>query len=94
MMETIWQSKQLRLKTKLRPYNSNILSVLLYSSECIKLTISLEHKLKVSRTDVSESVNDSKGILAQFYHQRRPASPDKLNSCSHKDQETKMEVAG
>ena len=34
MLKPIWKSKQLRLETKLRLYNSNVLSVLLYGSEC------------------------------------------------------------
>ncbi|KAI0215988.1 hypothetical protein LSAT2_031965, partial [Lamellibrachia satsuma] len=42
----IWKSKQLRLETKLRLYNSNVLSVLLYGSECWKLTAKLAHNLE------------------------------------------------
>ena len=45
MVKSISKSKQLRLKTKLRLYNSNILSVLLYGSVCWKLTAKLAHKL-------------------------------------------------
>ena len=45
MLKPIWKSKQL-LKTKLRLYNSNVLSVLLYSSECRKLTPKLAPKLE------------------------------------------------
>ena len=45
-MLSIWKAKQLRLKTKLRLYNSNVLSVLLYGSECWKLTVKLTHKLE------------------------------------------------
>ena len=33
-LQTIWKSKQYSLKTKLRLYNSNVKSVLLYGSEC------------------------------------------------------------
>ena len=36
----------MRLETKLRLYNSNVLSVLLYGSECWKLTAKLAHKLE------------------------------------------------
>ena len=46
MLKPIWKSKQLRLETKLRLYNSNILTVLLYGSECWKLTAKLAHKLE------------------------------------------------
>ena len=34
VLRHIWRSKQLRLKTKIRIYNSNVKSVLLYGSEC------------------------------------------------------------
>ena len=43
-MKSIWKSKQLRLKSKLRLCNSNVLSVLLYGFECWKLTAKLAHK--------------------------------------------------
>lgn len=33
-LQTIWRSKQYSLNTKLQMYNSNVKSVLLYSSEC------------------------------------------------------------
>ena len=46
MLKPIWKSKQLRLETKLRLYNSNVLSVLLYGSECWKLIAKLAHKLE------------------------------------------------
>ena len=46
MLKSIWKSKQLRLKTKLRPYKSNILRVLLYVSKFWKLTAKLAHKLE------------------------------------------------
>ena len=46
MLKPIWKSKQLRLETKLRLYNSNVLRVLLYGSECWKLTAKLAHKLE------------------------------------------------
>ena len=46
MLKPIWKSKRLRLETKLRLYNSNVLSVLLYGSECWKLTAKLAHKLE------------------------------------------------
>ena len=46
MLKPIWKSKQLRLETKLRLYNSNVISVLLYRSECWKLTAKLAHKLE------------------------------------------------
>ena len=45
MVKSISKSKQRRLKTKLRLCNSNILSVLLYGSECWKLTAKLANKL-------------------------------------------------
>ena len=44
MLKPIWKSKQLKLKTKLRLCNRNVLNVLLYGSECWKLTAKLAHK--------------------------------------------------
>ena len=45
-LKPIWKSKQLRLETKLRLYNSIVLSVLLYGSDCWKRTAKLAHKLE------------------------------------------------
>ena len=36
---TIWKSKQYSLKTKVRLYNSNVKSVLMYGSECWRVTV-------------------------------------------------------
>ena len=46
MLKSIWKSWQLKLKTKLRLCNSNVLSVVLYGFECWKLTAKLAHKLE------------------------------------------------
>ena len=46
MLKPIWKSKQLRLETKLRLYNRNVLCVLLYGSECWKSTPKLANKLE------------------------------------------------
>ena len=46
MLKSIWKSKQLRLKTKQRLYNSNIFIVLLYGSKCWKPTAKLAPKLE------------------------------------------------
>ena len=46
MLKPIWKSKQLRFETKLKLNNSNVLSVLLYGSECWKLTAKLADKLE------------------------------------------------
>ena len=46
MLKPICKSMQLRLEIKLRLYNSNVLIVLLYGSECWKLTAKLAHKLE------------------------------------------------
>ena len=37
-LQAIWKSKQYRLKTKIKIYNSNVKSVLLYGSECWRVT--------------------------------------------------------
>ena len=45
-LKPIWKSKQLRLKTNLSLYNSNVLSVLLCGFECWKLMAKLANKLE------------------------------------------------
>ena len=39
-LQSIWKSKQYSLRTKVRLYNSNVKSVLLYGSECWRVTVS------------------------------------------------------
>ena len=46
MLNKIWKAKGLNLRTKLKIYRSNVLGVLLYSSECWKMTQSIIHKLE------------------------------------------------
>ena len=45
MLHTIWKSKQYSLKTKIRLYNSNVKSVLLYGSECWRVVESDMQKI-------------------------------------------------
>ena len=47
MLRPIWRSTGLSIHTKIRIFKSNILSVLLYGSECWKSTTSIERKLEV-----------------------------------------------
>ena len=47
MLRTIWSSASLSTHTKIRIFKSNVLSVLLYGSECWKTTNAVEHKLEV-----------------------------------------------
>ena len=44
-LRNIWKSKQFKLKTKLRIYNSNVKSVLLYGSECWRVVKEEMNKL-------------------------------------------------
>lgn len=47
MLRNIWKSKTYSLKTKLKIYRSNVLSVLLYGSECWKSTSTINRKIAV-----------------------------------------------
>ena len=91
MLTYIWKSKQHILKSKLRLYNSNVLNVLLYGSECRKLTAKLAHKPVTLPKHVS--TEDLMGILDQHHHQRRAAHQNRRNIPGHTDQEAKMEMA-
>jgi len=46
-LRTVWRSKSIHLSTKLKLFNSNVKSVLLYGSETWRLTKGLEIKLQV-----------------------------------------------
>ena len=46
-LKPIWRSTNIRPHTKLRLFNTNVRSVLLYGSETWRLTKGLEHKLQV-----------------------------------------------
>ena len=45
MLKHIWKSKRIGTNTKLRIFNSHVLSVLLYGAQCFKLTIRIAHKI-------------------------------------------------
>ena len=47
MLNKIWRTQKLRLKTKIKIFNSNVKSVLLYGSETWFLTTRLESNLQV-----------------------------------------------
>lgn len=47
MLKPIWRSTILSIHTKIRIFKSNVLSVLMYGSECWKTSISTEKKLEV-----------------------------------------------
>jgi hypothetical protein len=47
MMGSIWKARNISLKTKVRLFNSNVKTILLYGAETWKTTKSLLHKLQV-----------------------------------------------
>ena len=47
MMGSIWKARNISLKTKVRLFNSNVKTILLYGAETLKTTKSLLHKLQV-----------------------------------------------
>ena len=50
LLRPIWRTSSLGLQTKIRIFKSNVLSVLLYGSECWKTTNTIERKLEVFQT--------------------------------------------
>ena len=50
MLRNIWKTNNLSLQTKIKIFKSNVLSVLLYGSECWKTTTIIEQKLEVFQT--------------------------------------------
>ena len=50
MLKSIWRSTGFNIHTKIRIFNSNVLSVLLYGSECLKTSVASERKLEVFQT--------------------------------------------
>ena len=47
MMGSIWKARNISLKTKVRLFNSNVKTILLYGAETWKTTKGLLHKLQV-----------------------------------------------
>ncbi|KAK3105137.1 hypothetical protein FSP39_017997 [Pinctada imbricata] len=47
ILKPVWTSSQMTIRTKLRIFNSNVKSVLLYGSECWKVRKDLARKLRV-----------------------------------------------
>ena len=47
ILKPIWRTTSLSIHTKIKIYKSNVLSVLLYGSECWKTTAAIERKLEV-----------------------------------------------
>ena len=50
MLKSTWRSTGFNIHTKIRIFNSNVLSVLLYGSECLKTSVASERKLEVFQT--------------------------------------------
>ena len=50
MLKSTWRSTGFNIHTKIRIFNSNVLSVLLYGSECLKTSVASERKLEIFQT--------------------------------------------
>ena len=46
-LKPVWRSTVISLKTKIRLFNSNVKTILLYGSECWKISKEITHKLRV-----------------------------------------------
>ena len=67
-LQPIWKSKQCSLKTKLRLYNINVKSVLLYGSEC----------WRVVKSDMDKISEDMPHLLARKGVKRSPLRENRL----------------
>jgi flagellum-specific peptidoglycan hydrolase FlgJ len=47
LLKNIWRAKDIKIHTKIRIFNTNVKSVLLYGSETWKMTKTLQHKLQI-----------------------------------------------
>ena len=64
MLKTIWRSTGLSSYTKVRIFKSNVLSVLLYGSECWKTTAATERKLEVFQNKCLRRISGSSGRMS------------------------------
>ena len=82
-LRAVWKATSLSLKTKIRIFNSNVKSVLLYGSETWRLTKTLLSK-------VQTFVN--KYLLAKCHHKRRPVGKNWTGRCGNHDKTKKVEM--
>ena len=69
----IWKTTTFSTKTKLKLYNSCVLSVLLYGSECWRMTDKDINRLSSFQLSIHLSEKDNEDILAVQNLQQRPA---------------------
>ena len=74
-LNAVWKSKQLRVKTKIRIFKSNVLSVLLYRSECWKMTKEICKKLDTFQTKCL-------GRIRRIFWPEKIRNEDLLKSCN------------
>jgi len=65
-LRPVWRSTIISIRTKIQIFNSKVLSVLLYGSECWKTTATIDKKLEVFQ------YKGSKDLLAKHYLKQRP----------------------
>ena len=80
MLNNIWKSQQYSLKTKIKIYNSCVISTLLYGSECWRMT---ESDLKKISTFHTKSLRRIKRV---FWPQRL-SNEDLIQQCHHEKME-------
>ena len=69
-LNAVWKPKQLRVKIKIRIFKSNVLNVLLYGSECWKITNEICKKLDKFQTKCLRGAAGE--FLARENQKRRP----------------------
>ena len=90
-LNTVSKSKQLRVKTKIRIFKSNVLSVLLYGSECWKMTKEICKKLDTFQTKCLRRIR-------RIFWPEKIRNEDLLKSCNMEPisacQEKKVKMVG
>ena len=74
-LNAVWKSKQLRVKTKIRIFKSNVLGVLLYGSECWKMTKEICKKLDTFQTKCLQRIR-------RIFWPEKIRNEDLLKSCN------------
>ena len=81
LLNNVWKSQHYGLKTKLRIYNSCVLSTLLYGSECWRMTDGDERKLSVFHTKCLRRIK-------RIFWPQRISNEELLRQCEQDSMET------
>ena len=67
VLKPIWKSRKITFRTEIRPFNTNVKSLLLYGSECWKITYELARMIQEFIPQKSSENLNYKKVLGQFH---------------------------